>query len=386
MGRSKIIPPKKRYYMILMFITAVVFCGFLSFQNGNGLRSDRFYIYEALCIFMCLLIVLLFEFARNKKDPFDNVFRNYKHIYILYLMGWVVCIADYYLPRTLTPLILIPIVISLTLDVYFGFTLSTILLLSYGLICEAQGTRIICYIFIILIGTVLSSSLKSKGLFCSDVIMLSIFQYLEFSSYTIAEIMRIFENAILAVILLIPALFLIRKLILDYEQTKLLRILDVRYVLIKDMKKYSEILYLESLFTARLCKGIAVELGYDPMLTQAAGMYYRIGEMSEGGAKEAVRLGIQYDFPMRLMNILYEYRGELRKPTTPSSAIAFLVYYIVKTVRRQGRPESKMDRTVSVHKVMNELSNAGFLEQSGLSVSQFVKIRDYLVFHLEEGV
>ena len=162
MGRSKIIPPKKRYYMILMFITAVVFCGFLSFQNGNGLRSDRFYIYEALCIFMCLLIVLLFEFARNKKDPFDNVFRNYKHIYILYLMGWVVCIADYYLPRTLTPLILIPIVISLTLDVYFGFTLSTILLLSYGLICEAQGTRIICYIFIILIGTVLSSSLKSK--------------------------------------------------------------------------------------------------------------------------------------------------------------------------------------------------------------------------------
>ena len=124
--------------------------------------------------------------------------------------------------------------------------------------------------------------------------------------------------------------------------------------------------YKHADFVSTIAFRAAKAADLDANLCAAAGFYYRLGQWQgkpyvENGVLRAERLC----FPEKLINILQEYYGEEVKPQSPESALVNMVDSLVV----------KLDKIVQL---LNELSESGLYDESGLSMNHFLKIRKYL--------
>ena len=127
---------------------------------------------------------------------------------------------------------------------------------------------------------------------------------------------------------------------------------------------------------------VAKHLGFDSGLCSAAGFYYRLGKWS---GKDYVQAGIEraqtLNFPMELIQIIAEYNGEVHKPSTPESAIIHMIDALtIKMEALDGDvTKSAWNREMIIYQILNEFSSAGLYDESGLSMNQFLKVREFLV-------
>ena len=95
----------------------------------------------------------------------------------------------------------------------------------------------------------------------------------------------------------------------------------------------------------------------------------------------ALRLANNHCFPTDVMAVMEEYGGVLRLPQTPESAIVHMVDTLVTKIEvlDQDTMSSTWNQDMVIYQTLNELSQKGFYDESGLSINQFLKIREKLV-------
>ncbi len=85
--------------------------------------------------------------------------------------------------------------------------------------------------------------------------------------------------------------------------------------------------------------------------------------------------------PREVIEILKEYNGEKKKPSTVESAIVHLVDSVVAKfdVLDKSTLSSTWNQDIIVYQTLNENSSAGLYDQSGLGMNMYLQIRDYLI-------
>ncbi len=164
-------------------------------------------------------------------------------------------------------------------------------------------------------------------------------------------------------------------------------IIDNDYPLIEDIKLFSADEYERARKLSVLSLKAAQEIGADPYLAAAGGLYYRVGLIR--GDKEidcAMEIAAENGFPEKLTAILYEYQGLIRRPTTRESAIVHMCDSVIRRLdaisRKGDQMESGWNKQMLIYQAFNDLSLSGIYDDSGISINQFLRIRDRLVKEL----
>lgn len=169
----------------------------------------------------------------------------------------------------------------------------------------------------------------------------------------------------------------------EYEQTSAYELLlDEEFPLFSDFKRYSE---TESNHAKRVSKLAGIcgrEIGVNDAVCAIGGMYYRIGKMlGKPEIDNAVKTATDYCFPPEIIAILEEYEGKRRLPQTPESAIVQMVNALVtkRELLDQNTMSNSWNEDMVIYQTLNEYSNTGIYDESGISMNQFLRIREKLV-------
>ena len=96
--------------------------------------------------------------------------------------------------------------------------------------------------------------------------------------------------------------------------------------------------------------------------------------------KNAVDKAESLCFPEDLTLILSEYYGEEHLPSSPESALVHMVDAIVIRLEAMEKDvgKSAWNRDMVIYQALNEFSASGIYDESGVSMNQFLKIREFL--------
>ena len=154
------------------------------------------------------------------------------------------------------------------------------------------------------------------------------------------------------------------------------------YSLRREIKEFSKFEYDHALKVSYFAGKAAFIVGCDTLCTKAGGLYYRFPKLYDKGVNEnALKILEDHCFPMEVLDIIYEYAGELRKPSSPESAIVHMVDAVITRIEilDEDTMKSSWNQDMVIYSILNDLSGKGIYDQSGLSLNQFLKIRDFLV-------
>jgi membrane-associated HD superfamily phosphohydrolase len=154
------------------------------------------------------------------------------------------------------------------------------------------------------------------------------------------------------------------------------------YSLRREIKDFSRFEYEHALKVSYFSGKAAFMIGADTLTAKAGGMYYRFPKLFDKEiTDEPMKIMENHCFPKEVMDIVYEYGGELRKPSSPESAIVHMIDSVITRIELldEDTMKSSWNQDMVIYSILNELSGKGIYDESGLSLNQYLKIRDYLV-------
>ena len=219
-------------------------------------------------------------------------------------------------------------------------------------------------------------------LFCASTLIPPLFYYFHYQEFRYKVLIYgILEGA--ASILIIDLFYGRLLAVRDSEaDNRLADLLDEENPLVRELEKFSRQEYLHAKRVSALSKRCAQVVGADEPLCAAAGFYYRIGIM-EGDhiAENGARIAEKNCFPEPVFQILLEYQGREKLPSTTESAIVQMVDGLVKKLELFDATtmSSNWNLDMVIYQTLNEFSEHGMYDESGLSMNKFLKIREYLL-------
>ena len=169
----------------------------------------------------------------------------------------------------------------------------------------------------------------------------------------------------------------------DHEEPDVCeRILQPDYPLVTDIKNYSKAEYVHAMKSATIAGKCAAEIQANALAATAAAFYYRLGVLEgEPFIENGIRLAEENCFPQLVIEILSEYNGEERLPSSKESAIVHMVDACLKRIELLSSQNlsSSWNQDMVIYQTLNEISATGIYDDSGLSMNQFLKVRELLV-------
>lgn len=372
----------------------LMFCFLLLFTFGicykKGLRLDQMICLFALDLIFFVLFVFLLEHNRALKGISANRGTDYGRVMAGFLLSAILTLGCSFFPEFLKPVILIPLFMTAFSNELVAFAVSmgfTVVLAAVNGFTEYELTE---YCVLLLAGCMLAAAMENRKwkiwysiiLFCISTLIPSLFYYLHYQEFEY----RIFLTGGIegAVIILLLLLFYDKLVMLRNTEVNqlLVDMLDDDYPLAMDLKKFSRTEYVHAERVSSLAGRCARVIGADELLCRAAGFYYRIGIM-EGDqiAENGERLAEKYCFPEMVLLILREYQGISNPLTSVESAIVQMVDGLVKKLEffDETTMSSNWNLDMIIYQTLNEFSEQGMYDASGLSMNKFLKIREYLL-------
>jgi membrane-associated HD superfamily phosphohydrolase len=159
-------------------------------------------------------------------------------------------------------------------------------------------------------------------------------------------------------------------------------IIAPEFPLVKEIQNYSEMDYVHAVNVSRVAYQCAVQVGADANVAAAAGFYYRLGKLEgEPFIDNGVIRAKQNCFPASVVEILSEYNGDQKMPSTKESAIVHMVDAVITKFELIDKDtlSSTWNHDIVIYQTLNEKSASGLYDESGLSMNLYLKIREYMV-------
>lgn len=352
---------------------------------------------EYICIiainicFFCLFTLLIIRSRLEGTLPEYN-YISYGKMTAVILIEWVITIVcGSLVPNFFAPVIVLPIIASTVFNDSLVNTFSLYLIIISAVCWDYDVNLLLCYSTMILFGSALAHFYKSteplKKLYVLVIILAintlvsSIFYYFDFIELTLSVFVYGLISgfvACLITVILTPVLnyFVAKSQITIYET-----FLDPAFILYNEIRKFSYIEFLHATRLARLSKKCAMAINANAGLAECAGYYYRLGKIEgEPVIDNAIRIANNYCFPVDVIRILSEYGGIVTLPSTRESAIVHMVDSVVTKVELfdSDSMSSSWNQNMVIYQTINELSQKGFYDNSGLTMNQFLVIREIL--------
>ena len=357
--------------------------------------KNHFFSDDVICLIfvdLCFLLIFLYqlEHERTHRELNQNTESTFMRTAVGYVIDVALCFVMVMLPYDLKPVMVLPLVmmalgnekIALSVSIYMDF-----------LICISTngiGYEFLGYCLMTLMIVAIVNSLENKRLYPFTAVLIlgvsvlipTVIYYWEFKTYNTNAYLYCLANGVVTVILAFAAYLPVRKRSDAEVEIRLINILDENFPEVREVKNYSMVEYHHARRVQEICRNVAEQMGYRSDICAAAGFYYRMGKwigepFIENGVIQAQKLC----FPSEVTDILMEYYGQIHKPSTPESALVHMVDALVKKMELFNKDvgNSQWNKELVVYQTLNEFSASGLYDEAGISMNQFLKIRDLLV-------
>lgn len=362
--------------------------------SGIFCYMQKLYPDEIICV-MCInifyvsLMVFELEFDRKRKYISNNTKTTFGRVAVGYLACCIIAFFFWYLQSYCKPVIIFAFILYAVGNEMLAFFMGMYLVILLGMIQTGDFNELALYMLLLSLGIVIARALentKQKYLlyidtFCISAVLPGIFYY--FANKEIDNKIIIYSviNGVIAVAAAIISCRYIIPASRAEGDNYLLDIIAEDYDQVKELRAYSRFEYDHAHMVSDIAYRCAKAVGLDMDLCAAAGFYYRIGNWEgapyvENGVKKAEALC----FPEKVIQIIAEYYGEEEKPSSPESALVHIVDALVIKLEKmkEGVGLSQWNKEMIIYQTLNEFSSSGIYDVSGLSMNQFLKIREYL--------
>ncbi|MCI5857492.1 MAG: hypothetical protein MR016_09045 [Agathobacter sp.] len=350
---------------------------------------------EAVCVcFVDMLFLMIFiyelEYDRKNRLIANNIATNFSKIAGGYVLCCIINLLFLICPAFYMPVMLFPLIMCAVGNEFLGISAGLFFVIQYAMIFESTSGELVAYTLMILLAGGLAKTLSNRRARCYVSVLLllinimvpAIFGYLATQK---SDPLSYLYGAICGAVTAVFSGFLFYRFRkgTDRELANCyLDILSDDYPEIKKVREWFPAEYAHAKKVSDIALLVAKRMELDSGLCGAAGFYYRLGKWS---GKDYVQAGIEraqnLNFPIELICIIAEYNGEVHKPSTPESAIVHMIDALtIKLEALDGDvAKSTWNREMIIYQTLNEFSSAGLYDESGLSMNQFLKVREFLV-------
>ena len=355
----------------------------------HNVRLDHLIVWSFIC-FVCFLCYALFtERQRLRGEMSRGMSNDYSLLTFVYLICLLGACAASFVPAFAAPVMALSVLCNGAFCTKLGAVLAVYFGLLTALFSEGEAYVVVAYVLLALTGVCLTELFLQPGLrlwtgvlaVCLSIIIPVCCHYLMSHTLEVQTGLFTFAGSVVTVFVLIwiPRL---RSREAVAEEISLDTIMDEHYHLRREIERYSTVDYNHALRTSQVAARLAAGIGADEKLARAGGFYYRIGKLEgEPFIENGVRIAQDNCFSERLVAILEEYNGQKRLPGSIESAIVQISDMIVTKFDLLDKDtfSSTWNRDIVIYQSMNEKSAEGLYDNSGLSMNQFLTIRELLV-------
>lgn len=356
-----------------------------------GFAADQILISLFLGILFFLLFVLTLVHARISGSIAGYRAVDYRLIRNVYLLFCVLNYGFSFLPEYTAPVVLIPIFLSVVSAGLPALAAGICFDILLCITVHANFYELCAYVFLSVAGCVFAELLKEKKNYigilvilpCIEIVTAALFHYLADYTFDQNTILYAGAGGLITDLLILLLFGKIKQYALTGKDRSLDAIMQEDYPLLAEIRKYAKADYTHAKKVSELCERCAPLIGANPGIAKAAGFYYRLGKI-EGETpyvENGVLIAQSNCFPQEVVSILAEYNGEQALPSTRESALVHMVEALVTKfeILDKNTVASTWNYEVVIYQTMNETSSTGIYDESGLTMNQFLKIREFFV-------
>ena len=341
--------------------------------------------------FLCLFFLLLTRKRLEGQLPEFN-YITYGKIALVVLINWAFIIVSTNLALDFfIPFIILPVVSSTVFDDSLSFIFSLYLLVISALAWDYSSYIILCYMTLLAFGGFLIPFFKKSEpiqklyalilIFTINTLISIVFYYFNYIELTFAVLIYGILSGLSACILTGGLVSLLNRFIERAQVESYEDFLDPDYSLYNEIKQFSSVEFLHASRISRLSRKCAEAINANADLAACAGFYYRLGKIEgEPVIDNAIKIANNHGFPADVIQILSEFGAIVFLPSSKESAIVQMVDSVVTKVELfdSDSMSSSWNQNMVIYQTINELSQKGFYDNSGLSMNQFLIIREIL--------
>ncbi len=359
-------------------------CGLL-----HNAHIDQLIVWCFICGMCAICFGVYMEYERLHDGTGMDAGNDYSLLAFVYLIGLAAACVAAFFPAYTAPVMAIGVLCNGTFPSKTGSAMAVYFALLAAVFCGSGTYTAAAYVALAVVSIFLTELALRQELriwavmliVSMSVVIPACCCYLDTHALQPWIFAVTLPGSILTVLVLriVPKL---RDRVVTAEEISFDTVMDRQYHLQRMIENYSSVDYDHALRVSRVAARIAQELGADEKLAMAGGFYYRIGKLEgEPFIENGVRIAQQNCFPARLVRILEEYNGINCPPSTLESAIVQISDMIVTKFDLLDKDtfSTGWNRDIVIYQSMNEKSSEGLYDQCGLSMNQFLKIRELLV-------
>ena len=378
-------------YRILSVFAVIVFTVVLT---AVLCVRGHFYKDEWLCVVfldIVFLSVYVFEMEYERRQGLlsSNQQTNFVRVSIVYSICALLTAVMAFLPEVFRPVMLTPVLLCGVSTPLLAVTAGLYFDLLLGLSAGADFYVFAGLCLLTLLGAVLGRALE-KGkyriwiaalFFMISILVPAVLYEFAFKQMGAAVYLGGAASGLLTAA---AAVFIYPSLYRDSQEEVENRFYDIvseDYSEVRALKDFSEKEYRHAVMVADVAYRCGKKMGFDEGLCLSGGFYYRLGFwVGEPYIDKGVERAAKLCFPQRLIELLTEYYGSQKLPSSPESALVHMVDVLVSKLEKGITENDKGagDREFLVYQTLNELSQTGIYDHSGMSMNQFLKVREFL--------
>lgn len=355
---------------------------------------QQFYADEWFCVlFIDLVYLMVFFFEIEYERVHGNLLENTQTSFRWLASAHGICcgltVVLTLLPPFFQPVFLIPVFMSVCSNDIIALSTGLYSCMIICLVQEGSYYELLGYLLMILIATVLCKTIHEKKyrfyisflFFCIPFLVTCIFYYWTYGTITYMIYIYGLFTGVLTGIFVYFLYDRLKVMVKEQPKRQMENIIAPGYTRVLELKAYSMSEYHHAKLVSDLSGQCAKEIGLDEQLCASAGFYYRMGKwVGEPHVENGVIRAKQLCFPEELQQILAEYNGELEQPSTKESALVHMIDALVirMEVMQDEIANSKWNRDMMIYQTLNELSTSGIYDESGMSINEYIKVRDFL--------
>lgn len=379
---------ERLFYIIGIYIVTVLMNGIMGLMLHHT-KKDILGI-VTVGILLVSFIIFLLETMRIEHGYRIEKYYNYKRVFCFFT-GWSVFeLLILIIPSYLRPILVIGILCTLILNTTVGFLMNIYFSTMLILVGDGSVELYLLYTLSGIIGCLIADYLKDKktfvsasiSLICSNICLTILFEYLATSDFHAIYAWQAFGAGVITILLIKLLLPYIETFVDDGLYKRLLTICSSKHLLVKQLKEFSEAEYQHTLAVAKVSGNAAEIIGADPLLAKVGGLYHRIGLIQGSDyIEENIHLAGEYNFPIELVQVLYEYSGRYVLPSSKEAAIVMIVdNMLLKFLQnRKDILNGAVSKEVIVQQTFNEMLAKGLLDNSGITLKMYMDLKEMFI-------
>lgn len=382
----------KRVLFLSLGLVLELFTVFIIFLNTDILLDEKivFYIF-GLAIYVLGIYIMLCERKIGKEIYSNTSYRRWLFIFslkclivilisIIYTTLPILLVAGFILTMVSGPMAsIINILFDITLIFYIG---------------KFTSFDIIYFIFQVIFGVFFSYLYKLKirerescdALSFLMAAFLSLFVTVYFYlKYNYFEFNTIGLGIIFSMIFSLLTYILSNKMMtwIYKERENIYKmILDPNFSIRSEIKSFSKKDYEHAKRVSYFSGMAAKMIGADIYVAVAGGLYYRYPKIyNKRVTKKSIKILENKCVPDEVIQIIKEYDTSNFPPSSKESAIVNIVDNVItrNELAEEKGIESGWNNDMIIYQALNQLSQDGTYDNSGLSMNEYLRIRDYLI-------